>query len=153
MKIVYSDYYCWPLPLVAVQIHLKLTKGEKQIGLETMDILRNSNRENILPPGKIRRVGKDKNGNELYITGNQGIGKVIERAVTGLSKVLGNKEEIVFVNLNNHYNFFLKFCITLYRLGIFNSLTLVPIQKFVRKELSIIEEKVNEALKNIGKEL
>lgn len=152
MKIIYSDYYCWPLPLAAVYIHLKLLEGKKNMKLNDLDDISSLGKKLLKNPGKVYKIARDKYGNELYISGNQGIGEVIERVISGVNKIIDNKDEFLFVNFNKQYDIIYKLLVNLFSYQFFNKLASIIIRKHLEENLIIVEKEVFKIIVDLDKE-
>ncbi|HHV72060.1 MAG TPA: DUF3189 family protein [Clostridia bacterium] len=151
MKIVYSSYYCWPLPVLAAYFHLKLVQGKKP-DFNNLDFFSDADNYLLFPSGIIRKVGIDKYGNEIYIIGNQGIEGVIERVIMGFNKIFGSKDEIKFVNLNKKVSIFFKLCIYLAKFDFFKKIAVRLILNSIKNDLPFIVAQVSETVNILNKE-
>lgn len=118
MKIIYHCYEASFLPVVAAGIHLKLISTDKVPSKEELYLLPYYGKVLSHQQGKIYSLGKDGQGNDIYILGARNGAIILQKAVKGFLEIFSyNSEQIVFRDLSSIRN-------SLISLGLFFHCTL-----------------------------
>ncbi|MGB9840546.1 DUF3189 family protein [Thermovenabulum sp.] len=106
MKVIYADYWGSYISVVAASIHLGLIieyDYDKLLNLQKFCD------KNCLEQGRLIFFGTDKKGRKVYILGVKKSGKIVERALRGISEIYDiGKDNLSFVDLSNYKNIYIK---------------------------------------------
>jgi hypothetical protein len=102
MKIIYHCEGDNNSAVLMAAIHLeKLLKEKKPTKKDLTEIAYFD--KNFFPePGKILFMGKDLNGNEVFVFSRKKIGLVVERALLGIAKIYGLEKELILINTDTN---------------------------------------------------
>ena len=105
MKIIYNCYGGAHSSVTAAAIHLQMLPETKRPSSEELLNLPYFDAQVGKDHGRIRFIGFDSIGNEIYITGKKNLGLYYEKIMYNLLSLGGNKrEKFVFINTMPYVN-------------------------------------------------
>lgn len=105
MKIIYYDSTGRYLAVIAAAIHLgQLDSNGGLPEWNQLEELTYFNSDDRIKAGEIIFIGRDQLGNDIYILGSEGVGGVIEKAISGIKRIFNIEVEDIFVDLTKYEN-------------------------------------------------
>lgn len=108
MKIIYHCFGGSHSSVTAAAIHLGLLDENKLPTQSELMKIPYYDKTNNSDFGSIRFMGRDKNGDDIYVLGKKSFGERYSRILVGVARILGVEKELMVINCMPGVNWVMK---------------------------------------------